>query len=152
MHPLPLADDPAIMIHSLLYVSVQAFAPADSDHVVDAIVAVSRRHNADHGITGALIATERHFAQIIEGSPDAVDSLFASILRDQRHRSVTVLSVEALAARRFGDWSLAYAGRSRYLEHYIAPLPTPHVATTREIHRLIDLMQRLAATPDLVMR
>lgn len=140
------------MIHSLLYVSVQAFARAESDRTIDAIVAASRPHNAGLGITGALVATERHFAQLIEGSAEAVDALFAKILRDDRHHTVTTLFAEASASRRFGGWSLAYSGQSRYLEHYIAPLPAPHIATPREKNRLVDLMQRLAATPEMIVR
>ncbi|QBM75237.1 hypothetical protein E2E30_05280 [Sphingomonas sp. AAP5] len=67
-------------------------------------------------------------------NPAAVDTLCAEILCDQRHQAITVLRVATATSWRFGVWSLADAKRSR------------------EIHRLVDLMQRLVAAPDLAMR
>lgn len=137
------------MIRSLLYVSIQAFSAVESDPTIAQIVAISRRRNARLGVSGALIATERHFAQVIEGPPETIDTLIAAFRCDQRHHHVTVLLVEELAARRFGNWSLAYRGRSPYLDHYIAPLIAPHVASARESLRLLELIERVATYTEL---
>lgn len=137
------------MTHSLLYVSTQAFAPDDADATIARIVAGSRRRNAMLGVTGALIATAGHFAQVIEGPMEATTALFSTIRYDPRHRDVTVLMVETLAGRRFGGWSLAYQGLAPYLEHIVAPLITSKSAAERDGHRLIGVMQQLAIEPAL---
>ncbi len=137
------------VIRSMLYVSIQAFAAADSERTINQIVAISRRRNARVGVSGVLIATERHFAQVIEGPADTVNPLMAAIRCDARHHHVTVLHAEDLSARRFGNWSLAYRGRSAYLDHYVAPLIAPHVASSRDALRLIELMERVATDTEL---
>lgn len=137
------------MICSLLYVSIQAFAAAERERTISHIVAISRRRNARFGVSGVLVATERHFAQVIEGEPDTVDPLMAAIRCDVRHHHVTVLRAENAAKRRFGHWSLAYRGRAEYLDHYVAPLIAPHVASARDALRLIELMERVAIDTEL---
>lgn len=132
------------VIRSLLYVSIQAFAAADSERTINQIVAISRRRNARVGVSGLLLATDRHFAQVIEGVAETIDTLIAAVRCDPRHHHVTVLLAEALPSRRFGNWSLAYRGRSAYLDHYIAPLIAPNPASERESLRLIELMERVA--------
>lgn len=135
------------MIHSLLYVSTQAFTPADADATLARIVAGSRRRNVRFGVTGALIATAGRFAQIIEGPSDSITTLFSTIRFDRRHRDVTVLLAETVSERRFGEWSLAYHGLAPYLEHVVAPLVASRTATERDGHRLIGVMRHLAAEP-----
>lgn len=137
------------MIRSLLYVSIQAFAATDSERTINQIVGISRRRNARLEVSGTLVATERHFAQIIEGASETIDPLIAAIRCDPRHHHVTVLLAEDLPQRRFGRWALAYAGPSAYLDHYIAPLIAPHVASAREALRLIALMERVATDTEL---
>ncbi len=77
---------------------------------LEAILAVSRRNNARDGVTGALLFSERCFAQVLEGPLAAVSQTFERIQLDERHGEVTVLLSERGAARRFGDWAMAYAG------------------------------------------
>ncbi|WP_161989101.1 BLUF domain-containing protein [Sphingomonas glacialis] len=135
------------MIHSLLYVSTQAFTPADADATIARIVTGSRRRNVRFGVTGALIATARRFAQVIEGPSDSIATLFASIRFDPSHRDVTVLLADTISERRFGEWSLAYHGLAPYLEHVVAPMVASRTVTERDGHRLISVMRYLAAEP-----
>jgi hypothetical protein len=133
------------MHHSIVYLSTPTFLPDQSRNTVGAIVAEAMQRNATFGITGTLIATEHHFAQVIEGRRDAIDPLMANILRDPRHSDVTILRDEAASARRFNGWSLAYHGRSAYFESFIRVLAAAREPQLHDITRLVDLMSRLAA-------
>lgn len=70
----------------------------------------SRRHNAEHGITGLLVSMAGCFLQVLEGSRRSVDELYQRIRADERHREVTTLIDAPLAARQYGDWAMAQFG------------------------------------------
>jgi len=99
----------------LIYVSRSRLPEAEADDAVRAIVRVSRERNAREGISGALLFTGTGFAQVLEGGVDAVLLLMRDIERDSRHEAVEIVRQEKIAARRFGDWTMAYAGTSGYV-------------------------------------
>ena len=133
------------MERSLLYVSRHALSKTEAEGTVAGIVLAARLHNERAGITGAIACTHDHFAQIIEGSSAALDELMNRIDCDQRHTNVTVLRVEAISRRRLPDWSMAYSGRSHYVERQIAPLIGSTMKTDAvRIERLITLLVGLA--------
>jgi hypothetical protein len=103
------------MINSLLYVSRSLLRLPDQAEEIDNIVAVARTRNADMDITGALAFTETHFAQVLEGSQDALEELMKSIRRDWRHTDIQVTQAETLGDRRFPDWRMAYSGPSVFV-------------------------------------
>lgn len=97
-------------------------------------------------MTGALVSTAAHFAQILEGQAAAIEELMDSIHRDVRHDQVTVLRVASITQRRFPDWSMAYSGHSTYLARHISPLVSADIAKDDvRIDRLIGFMAGLAA-------
>ncbi|MDF2495479.1 BLUF domain-containing protein [Sphingomonas sp.] len=107
---------------SLLYVSTSCLRlPAEEDRVND-IVAVARARNAALEVTGALMFVETHFAQVLEGSADAVATLMDSIRADPRHTRVTLVDTEWLVRRRFARWTMAYAGPRTLVEAQVAPV------------------------------
>jgi hypothetical protein len=73
-------------------------------------------------VTGALVATPTHFAQILEGPKQALADLMASIERDPRHQDIRRVDLGGRAARDFPDWSLAFSGQSTYVSHAIAQM------------------------------
>ncbi|AZU02649.1 BLUF domain-containing protein [Glycocaulis alkaliphilus] len=76
---------------------------------IDAIVDTARARNEAEGVTGLLIYNGFNFMQLLEGPPESVEQVFASICKDTRHTGVVpVLSGEA-DARVFGGWTMAYA-------------------------------------------
>jgi len=104
------------MLATWLYLSV-ADLPGDAHAgVVDAIVAVSRRRNAELDVTGALIFSGSRFAQFIEGPPASIAALRAAIESDVRHRSVTTFSADTTSNRQFAGWLLAYSGHSTFVD------------------------------------
>lgn len=133
------------MHDALVYISKPTFPAAHAGRVVSSIVGPAETRNAALGITGALIATEHHFAQVIEGRAEAIDTLLESIRRDPRHRAMTIVRRENGVARRFGAWSLAYQGRSAYFDGFISALVSERDRRRADVDRLVDLLSRLAA-------
>ena len=78
------------MLVRLLYAS-RPVAPLTTA-VVDSILAQSRAHNPRLGITGVLCYSQDLFLQVLEGSRDAVCELYNTIVRDERHDHVRILS------------------------------------------------------------
>lgn len=70
------------------------------------ILTVSRRNNAAVGLTGALCHYDGSFLQFLEGDDGAVDSTFARIRRDRRHRQILPVFKQEISQRAFGDWSM----------------------------------------------
>jgi hypothetical protein len=66
----------------------------------------SRAHNSRLGITGVLCYTDELFIQVLEGGRDEVCELYNTIVRDDRHQNVRILSFEEIRERRFGNWTM----------------------------------------------
>lgn len=134
------------MITSLLYVSVSTLKLPDEAGEVYELVGVARSRNATLDVTGALIFTETHFAQILEGSAAAVEELMVSIRADRRHREVNTVSVIETPQRRFADWSMAYSGPSFYLDRHVTPLlgAVPGRAISGPVETLRELIRECA--------
>ncbi|NCP13647.1 MAG: BLUF domain-containing protein [Sphingomonadales bacterium] len=107
---------------SLLYVS-RSTLPADSaaDAVAD-IITASRSNNSRLGVTGALLFTGEHFAQVFEGPSAVVDKLMEKIAADVRHDTIIIFAQAPIRARRFGAWNMAYSGPSQFVAGYVTRL------------------------------
>lgn len=110
------------MQHSLLYVSKSMLPPATANEVARQIASESVNANRSKGITGALIFTGSHFAQIIEGERLAVDELIAAIQQDARHTELKIAERMDIEQRRFSDWSMAYMGPSQFVSRQVLQL------------------------------
>jgi hypothetical protein len=135
-------------IRCLLYVSESCLSWPEDAHEVDDIVAAARRRNEEVSITGALIYTRTHFAQVLEGEAAALHSVMASIREDPRHRNIHVVSDEPLSSRCFPDWTMAYSGPSFYVDRKIRPLlseATDPERSRRAAAGLLALMREFAA-------
>lgn len=94
------------MLVRLLYAS-RAAAPLTTA-VVDSILAQSRAHNPKLGVTGVLCYSQDLFMQVLEGGRDEVCELYNTIVRDDRHTDVRLLSFEEISERRFGNWTMGH--------------------------------------------
>lgn len=101
---------PGARLYRLTYYSRNAIADVHADTVreVGRILAAARRRNACDDVTGALLRSEGHFAQVLEGPRDAVERTFERVQRDWRHADLVVLGREPVGARLFGGHPLAY--------------------------------------------
>jgi hypothetical protein len=92
------------MLVRLLYAS-RAAAPL-TPAVLDSILEQSRANNPAAGITGVLCFSDDLFIQVLEGGRDEVCGLYNTIVRDNRHAHVCILSYEEIRERRFGGWTM----------------------------------------------
>lgn len=74
-----------------------------------AILAESQRNNARDGLTGALVAHQERFVQVLEGQAQTLDALLRRLAGDARHRDIVVLDRRPIEGRLFGDWAMANA-------------------------------------------
>jgi adenylate cyclase len=70
------------------------------------LVKQAEENNRRDKITGILIASGRMFFQVIEGPIEAIDRLYANIVKDRRHKNVLLLNAECGVERIFPDWAL----------------------------------------------
>ena len=86
------------------------------------ILATSVANNLRDCITGALICDDRWFVQALEGGESKVSAAFERILRDQRHRDVSLVTMQAVAERRFPNFAMVCVFRdednSDLFRHY----------------------------------
>lgn len=132
------------MLTSLLYVSRSALRLPLEAVEVDRIVDWSNGRNRTIDVTGALLFTEKHFVQYLEGPGENLDALMASIGRDPRHGDLRIVFREPVAERRFATWALAYAGPSTFVSGNVLPLTDarPGAAQRKAADRLIQLMRQ----------
>lgn len=70
------------------------------------ILLVAQRNNRQKDITGCLLYSGAHFAQVLEGDAKALDEVLGSIKNDARHHSIVVALDHEVLERRFPDWSM----------------------------------------------
>lgn len=101
------------MLVRLLYAS-RAAGKID-EPLVASILEQARAHNAAHGITGILCTSSEGdvFLQVLEGGRAAVNELYGRILRDPRHREVTLLDYAEIGERRFQTWRIGSVNLNR---------------------------------------
>ncbi len=104
-------------LHQLLYVSRNLIPEDRLDSEVEQILATAHGFNPTRGITGSLLVSRDTFAQVLEGPKEAVEALYRRLEGDPRHADCAVLAAGPVAARRFGEWSMTFAGRRDSL-HY----------------------------------
>lgn len=93
------------LVRQIVYTSLcaPAFQVGDIIH----ILAQSVSNNQRDGISGFLIYKNRHFRQLIEGSSDAISSLFARISADPRHIILGKDLDRFTTERTFPMWAMA---------------------------------------------
>ncbi len=135
---------------SLIYISRSALAVHGDADAVNEIIRLSEIRNGSLRVTGRLIYTELHFAQLLEGPACAIAELMRSIRRDERHRDVSIVAEQRIAARKWKDWAMSYSGASPYLDRHLKPLISPATAEEERpplVERLMSVMQKLDAEP-----
>jgi len=136
------------------------YASRATDEIDDALVASilerSHSYNAEHGITGILCTyTEGDvFLQVLEGGRAAVNELYASIVRDPRHRQVTLLDYAEVTERRFASWRMGSVNLNRVNQGSILRFSESAVLDpfTMSAQAVLDLLEELTSTGAIVSR
>jgi len=140
------------MLVRCMYAS-RATAPLSPAQVAS-ILAQSRHNNPPRGITGILCFTDDIFIQVLEGGRDEVCELFATIVRDDRHTGLRILTYEEIPERRFGHWSMgrvdiAKVNTALLLKYSEKAELNPFAASG---HATMALLDELVATASIVNR
>lgn len=140
------------MLVRLLYAS-RAATPVDIS-TMDSILTKSRVNNRVHGITGILCFSDDLFIQVLEGGRDEVCDLYNTIVRDNRHQKVRILSFEEIRERRFGAWIMGQVNISKInpsllLKYSEKPELNPFACSGEASLALLD---ELMATASVVNR
>jgi hypothetical protein len=140
------------MLVRLLYAS-RSVQPVTAE-VVESILAQSRRHNPELGITGILCQSGDIYLQVLEGGRAAVNHLYNRIARDERHRDVALLQFEEIVERRFAGWTmgqvnLAKVNPSTLLKYCVKPTLDPDAMSG---HASMALIEELIATAHIIGR
>jgi hypothetical protein len=80
-----------------------------------AILKKSKENNAASGVTGVLCFCfdADIFLQVLEGSRNAVSSVYNRIAQDSRHHDVVLLHYEEIGERHFSSWSMGQVNMNR---------------------------------------
>jgi hypothetical protein len=142
------------MLVRLLYAS-RATREID-DAFVASILEHSQKYNLEHGITGILCTSSGGgvFLQLLEGGRAAVNALYESIVRDPRHRDVTLLDYAEISERRFASWRMGTVNLNRLnvgsiLRFSEGPALDPFTMSGKSA---LALLEELASTAAIVSR
>lgn len=140
------------MLVRCLYAS-RFTTPLPGTHL-DQILMQSRRNNPRRGITGLLCFTRDLFVQVIEGGRDEVSELFATIVRDERHHEIRLLTYEEISERKFGSWTMGQVNfetlnPALLLKYSERPELNPYGCSG---HATMALLMEVVATGSIVNR
>ena len=127
-------------IYRLMYMSQIVLPSEDGAYAaaIDELLRWSRDWNKDHAITGALLFSDGHFAQILEGPAPVVKALVGNIICDTRHRDLRLLECGSVPTRLFGNWSMAYTdGTEQFDLSMMDILGLPKVSQGAAILRML---------------
>lgn len=100
------------MLERLVYVST-ATSRLDLPRQAADIALRSAPANARDDLSGALVAHDGHFIQVIEGPPAALDALLRRLEADDRHYDLTLIDRWRIESRVFEGWAMALAAGRR---------------------------------------
>ncbi len=99
------------MLVRLMYASRAAESVGHDE--LSAILKVSKKHNAEVGVTGVLCFSGGIFLQALEGGRNAVNALYNRIAQDKRHHDVVLLNYEEIGERKFSGWAMGQVNLAR---------------------------------------
>jgi hypothetical protein len=139
------------MLVRLLYASRAIDTSPDA---IEMILAQSRQHNPECGITGILCYGGGIFLQAIEGGRMPVSELYGHIQKDSRHKDVVLLHYEEISERRFGGWTMGQVNMSRInasilLKYAEKPELDPYSVSGKVS---LALLEELMATASIIGR
>jgi hypothetical protein len=140
------------MLVRLLYAS--RAAEAVTQELIESILQSSRKHNPELGITGVLCYGGEVYMQVLEGGRAAVNTLYNTIVRDERHRDIALLHYQEVAERKFAGWTMGQVNLGKInpsllLKYSDKPVLDPFAASGRAS---MALLEELIATAQIVGR
>ena len=150
--PAPATTNPAAGPHAfrLVYRSRNRLDATRNAQDLGAIFLSARGNNRELGVTGALLVTDGHFVQTLEGDEATVRALYDRIEKDSRHDEVTLLEADGVPDRVFSRWEMAKVAGSEdadiplLADHRRGVVAAAGHRTTPEQDALLDRMRAAA--------
>ncbi|MEL7090961.1 MAG: BLUF domain-containing protein [Pseudomonadota bacterium] len=120
-----------MQLYHLVYFSNRI---SNSHAELQQILSVSRRNNADIGLTGALFACDDHYFQVLEGPRSALSRVLQVVMNDTRHSDVVISLCEPIEVRAFGAWRMAEMSANNPRLTDIYRMYTEHVTSPAELN------------------
>ena len=110
-----------------------------STATVQHILRVSQRNNRRKDITGCLLYSGQHFAQILEGNSADLTELVSRIAKDPRHHSLVVVVDHEVDVRTFPDWSMGILFKLDVADRIESLLAGEHLSEDRTFELLNEM-------------
>ena len=138
----------------LIYISRATFASLSSKRGIEPqvarILAKSRANNRQSGLAGVLYFGDGCFFQCLEGDAEKVDTLFATLQRDDRHTDVKLIARKPITRYTFSDWSMKYVAIEKAIERLLQERGyasfDPYLFDADMTQALLDILQISDAT------
>ena len=138
------------MLKRVSYVSRFA-QPLDARQLQELGEAANRKNEA-LGLTGVLMTSGGIFYQVLEGPPDVVDELMATIHGDERHTDILILRTETSEERSFPDWSMRMINLDAASHVRLLPLKALILALFKHEQLIQDMIWAIERTVQHEMR
>ena len=123
------------------------------DPAMGRILAKSRANNRRRGLVGVLYFGDGHFFQCLEGEEAAIDALYETIGRDDRHTDLRVLDRREITALSFSRWSMKFVPVESQVTSLLARHGharfDPYALEPQVVERLVELLAEAAGEESL---
>lgn len=132
----------------IIYISRSTFENTDAINKIEPnvvrILAKSRINNRKNGLVGVLYFGDGAFFQCLEGDEDAINTLFAKIENDPRHKDIKLISKKYISRLSFPDWAMKYAPLDEKMGKYLRENGhqhfDPYVFTPEMTQKILSLL------------
>jgi hypothetical protein len=106
------------------------------------ILGTAQKNNERRDLTGMLAFNSKVFLQGLEGSREAVNDLYAKLMRDPRHFNLMLLKYEPIEVRQWASWSMGFAApntenRAAFLKYSAQSVFNPYGMSGDNAERLL---------------
>lgn len=132
----------------IVYISRSTFTPNPATNGIEPnvarILAKSRVNNRKNGLVGVLYFGDGCFFQCLEGEEGAVDRLYQTLLHDDRHTDIKLLSKKSIEELSFADWSMKYVPLEDDMNRLLVANGyksfNPYMFSTHMIEKVLELL------------
>ena len=133
------------MLKRINYIS--SFVQDMSYDEIEELAKQAAKKNAENDITGVLMVKGEVFFQIIEGSEENIDRLFAHILKDPRHEKIITLGIQIGDLKRlFQGWHMKEINLDTNMSERLQPVRAIIDAVHAQSAIIENLTEALAAS------
>ena len=106
------------------------------------ILLQAQANNHRRDLTGMLAFNSKIFLQALEGSRDQINDLYARLMRDPRHKTVTLLNYKEIEERHWANWSMGFAApntdnRALFLKYSQQSVFNPYTMKADAVEKML---------------